>query len=376
MNLSSTFNVAFISSALSPEKEEGYESFDFFAVLLGGIVIHAQKNLIDGRVAVYVPEKIETDRTNQGDLLQKVLKLGRRFDAIVIAPFETSVVKAELLKYVNSISSDPEHDDASDIPLVFIDKNIDPEELGEDVCNRFSIVNVACDNHDGGRKAARLLIKALNAQDIVRNRKRENRPSRFMILRGLEGGEQRANGFREAIASATRAEIITPASDDLNFTRSGARRWMEDQLASIREKKINDFGSLGDTTQWGIFACNDEMALGIHAVISARHDLLRERVGLANDESRVDSETAEDVSELMFLQGIKIVGFDGIGAAREVISPMRGVRDRWFVGTIGAQVERQSASAIDWIKKLRESPALKSDRLKSVLGIREFPSEV
>lgn len=367
------FNIAFISSALSPEKETGWESFDFFAVLLGGIVRRAQD--LPGRVSVYIPRKEGSDETNQADLLERVLEIKDRFEAIIIAPFNTDVVIQKLNEFMQA-RPPPSLGltDGRGTPLIFVDKPVDPEGLDPAVKEVFSLASVSCDNQEGGKHAAQLLIDAFHEDEAQGRSPADKMDRKFMILKGLEGSDDRAKGFGEEIKRRyPNHELkIVDNDGDLNFTRSGARSWMHNQLRRLRCNEVTAFGKLTEASEWGVFACNDEMALGIHSVIAAQHRVLRERVAAANSGSRMHAGIATDVDELIFLQNIKIVGFDGIGAARELISPIDGVDDPWLVGTVQAHVDRQSERAVDWAKRLYKEPKLRGKNNTSVVSTEKF----
>jgi len=367
-------HIAFVSSALSPENAEDRDSFDFFAILLAGVVRQAQR--LDHRVSVYVPQKKGATDSDQGIVLRSALT--KDFDAIIVAPFETGVVVSELESFFEKMRQmHPEACKARQLPIVIIDKIIDATftvKIPEGVF----IKNVICDNKSGGFQAGQILHDYFESRNIpFANRK-------FMVLTGLQGAEDRVRGFGEAISiEYPDIQVVRPTSSDLNFTRVGARRWMNDQFNKLIKETPSEFGFLNSYNAWGIFACNDEMALGIRHVISNYYRQIRERLSLftytSNDRIIDQEKTLLDLRALMFLQDIKIVGFDGIAPAIELIQPVGPRtdtdirRDPWLIGTISAEMGEQTAKAIDWInlffhnnQEAVESPSLISIGIKRI----------
>lgn len=338
--------VAFISSALAPEGESERDSFDFFALLLNGIVTHAQA---DTQVVVFVPTKTGPKASDQPALVRKVLGVGSDFHAIVIAPFQTKSVKEEIQRH---FGTEPVPDSFQCKALVFIDKNVDPAELSANIRDRLIIKNVCCDNEEGGREAANILWDAFEIEGIP------NDERRFMILQGLEGGEDRAKGFEAAIEEHLPGiRIEKPTSNNLNFTRRKARLWMQDQIEARRYDRSAFTSTRAGPVSWGIFACNDEMALGVRSVVAKRYDELRTLLDNSISKLRIDrAEVDRYLEELIFLQRLRIVGFDGIAAALEILEARDPDNGDWLVGTIKAQVEQQSRTAMEWLDLLINNP--------------------
>ncbi|HLL31913.1 MAG TPA: hypothetical protein VK403_13045, partial [Allosphingosinicella sp.] len=238
--------------------------------------------------------------------------------------------------------------------LVFIDKNIDPIELGPQVINSLFVKNVCCDNEAGGQDAAQIILDSFHSQGVSPDHQR------FMVLRGLEGGDARAEGFESTITSLyPDKEIRHPDSKLLNFTRSKARRWMDQELDAWLKGRNNEFGHEVEDVAWGIFACNDEMALGVRFAVADRYRFLRSKLTAKIQAPAVDADVVSSLlAKVLFLQRIRIVGFDGIAAALDLIEKADGNYPEWLIGTIRAQVEQQSKEAINWLRLLQDSPAL------------------
>ena len=352
-----SLRIAFISSALSPEGADDRESFDFFAVLLSGIVRNAQTN--GHRVSVYVPQKHGPKISDQGDLIAEVLKSSFQFDAIVIAPFEIDTVKRELQKHVPAVISRDKGEVYVAKPLIFVDKMIDLADIQSSFSSSFSVQNVTCSQYEGGYKAAGVLVKAL--AKLPGGRKNQ----KILILRGLQGDEQRVAGFNDFMsANASGVHVVEINSPKLNFTRPGARDWMDEELEHLRHGRHSVFGKPNGRTNWGIFATNDEMALGIRSVIAYEYQHIRDELAMSTQSSQEIgyNSTTDILKNLYFLQNIRIVGFDGIAPVVDLIKTRERFRDRrfkedrWLVGTIRAEVEQQTEKAIELIEILVNNP--------------------
>lgn len=340
--------IAFISSALSPEDQTERESFDFFAVLLNGIVSHGQTD--DSQVVVFVPTKTGALGSDQESLVRRVLEIASEFHAIVIAPFKTDTVAYEIKQHFDNL---PISDDFQCKALVFIDKAISPADLGDNIEDKILIKNFSCNNKQGGIEAADILLQQFDAESIPVN------DQYFMVLEGLQGGEDRRKGFVDRIGAIHSGKAVSrPDSDLLNFTRAKARSWMARELDKLFGGKTNEFGQLHENVSWGIFACNDEMALGIRSVISDKYQVYRRLLAEEISQPSVVWEKAREyLIAVTFLQRIRIVGFDGIAAALDLIEAANDDHhENWLIGTIRAQVERQSSEAIKWLKLLDKHP--------------------
>jgi DNA-binding LacI/PurR family transcriptional regulator len=351
-------HIAFVSSALTPDGPNATESFDFFALLLGGIVERADES--DIRVSVYIPRKRSPTTSNQREVLMRVLRDADDFNAIVIAPFAIDEIRGELEKFFIERTTKKGAKQKPPKPIVFIDKVVDFDGPAAPSEADFLLKSIGCNNADGGREAARILC------DLFAERGVEDAHRRLMVLAGLEGSQDRVRGFVErARELAPDMQLVAPTSEHLNFTRRGARRWMLDQMKALKSGDPSDFGILDPSVSWGIFACNDEMALGVRSVVSNRYRQLRAELldahfstGRLRLRTKPSMRRNSDLAD--FLENIKIVGFDGIGPAIDLIDPTaEGIQfhhepDPWLVGTIRAHVEQQSVEAIDWIRLYRE----------------------
>ncbi|MET9796229.1 ABC transporter permease/substrate-binding protein [Nocardiopsis alba] len=165
----------------------------------------------------------QDDASQQADQIQNFISTG--VDAMVLNP-------------VDSDASGPPVRGANnaDIPVIAADRGVE----GADVETL-----VASDNVEGGREAARVMADALGEE------------GRIVVLQGTPGtsaSRERGSGFAEGIAEFPDIEVVSQQPAD--FDRSRGLDVMTNMLQSN-----------GDVD--GVFAENDEMALGAAAALSS-----------------------------------------------------------------------------------------------------------
>ncbi|WP_431887176.1 ABC transporter permease/substrate-binding protein [Nocardiopsis alba] len=165
----------------------------------------------------------QDDASQQADQIQNFISTG--VDAMVLNP-------------VDSDASGPPVRGANnaDIPVIAADRGVE----GADVETL-----VASDNVEGGREAARVMADALGEE------------GRIVVLQGTPGtsaSRERGSGFAEGIAEFPDIEVVSQQPAD--FDRSRGLDVMTNMLQSN-----------GDVD--GVFAENDEMALGAASALSS-----------------------------------------------------------------------------------------------------------
>lgn len=367
MTTKSSQKIAYVSSALSPEDRTDRESFDFFSLLLTGIAqrIHRAEH----EVAIYVPRKINADDSDQKALLEDVLRRATEYACIIVAPFKTGDVGSALVATYERMGKNASSPNLP--PIICIDKALIPTQWQTVIPKDKVPLGVVCDNHRGGELAAQLLFSALKQSYPDMNH------WRILILPGLEGGEQRRDGCASHLKSLGIPEQnITILTDHrLNFTRTNAERWAAEQLKNALDGSPNAFGNMKDDLAWGIFACNDEMALGIRNVVASLYTQERQelaRIATHNDRKMLNLGMLEKQGEKVgFLQSIQIVGFDGIGAVRDLLIPPDGLDpDPWLVGTIDARIDLQTEDAVGILRKLLNGQL--PDKNPHLIPVREI----
>ncbi|AHU90122.1 ABC transporter substrate-binding protein [Trueperella pyogenes] len=170
----------------------------------------------------------------------------------------------------------------ANIPVIAVDRGVTSGKLA---------TFISSDNVAGGRQAAEELAKAIGEKGDV------------LVLQGIPGSSasrDRGQGFDEGIAAFTGIKVA--AKQTANFDRS--------QGLDVTNNLLQ-----ANTNIKGIFAENDEMALGA-----------LEAIGSGSD--------------------IKVFGFDGTGDALTAIAADR------MVGTIAQQPKELGALAVDAAAKI------------------------
>ncbi len=166
----------------------------------------------------------QDDASQQADQVQNFISTG--VDAMVINPVDSDAAGPPVRGANNA-----------DIPVIAADRGVteaDVEAL------------VASDNVEGGRLAAQAMAEALGEE------------GRIVVLQGVPGtsaSRERGSGFEEGIAEYPDIEVV--AQQPADFDRSKGLDVMTNMLQGN-----------GDID--GVFAENDEMALGAAAALSSR----------------------------------------------------------------------------------------------------------
>jgi ABC-type sugar transport system substrate-binding protein len=221
------------------------------------------------------------------------------------------------------------HEERGDVPLVLVDVYFDLSTCDERTRARLPSF-VGGDELAGGKLAAEILMEAMGTEF-------DNGPT-ILVINGASARweQQRAESFRSKVALAWPGRILinTPS---FNYSRPAAYEYV---LNFITENANSE----RIVTLDGIFACNDDMAIGAHAAISR---LMREGYSFVNTP--------------------QIVGYDGIGEIREYIS----AGDPNIAGTVDVRIEEQAKAAILLMHKLIRSGERRTEvRLTKPIGIR------
>ncbi len=173
-------------------------------------------------VTIMAPPR-EIDIDQQVALLEN--QVARKVGALVVAPSGVS----QVIPVLESARS-------SGIPVILVDTDAPwPGKLSF----------VGTDNRLGGRMAGEYLVKRL---------KGSGRVALLAGMPGVETAESRAAGFHEALAAAPGIKLV--AEQPANFDRALAMTVMENILTSNPQLD-------------GVFAANDQMALGALEALSA-----------------------------------------------------------------------------------------------------------
>jgi ribose transport system substrate-binding protein len=167
-------------------------------------------------------------------------RISTRVDGIVLAPQHSQTMVAPVRRAVEQ-----------GIPVVIIDSGLENPEL--------AVKYVATDNRNGGRLAARRLLKALRDEG-----KASPRVVLFRYAVGSESTEQRENGFLDVIRDEIARQIaagekpIVFVSEDkyAGATKDSAMREAMPLLNQHRD-------AVGNPSIDGIFCCNESSAEGM-----------------------------------------------------------------------------------------------------------------
>jgi ABC-type sugar transport system substrate-binding protein len=221
------------------------------------------------------------------------------------------------------------HEERGDVPLVLVDVYFDLSAC-DDRTRAHLPSFVGGDEMAGGKLAAGILIEAVGGSH-------DSDPTILIINGGTAPWEQqRAVSFRSEIARAWPDKILIE-TPPFNYSRPTAYEYV---LNFMRERANSERVVILD----GIFACNDDMAIGAHAAISR---MMREGYSFSSPP--------------------QIVGYDGIGEIREYIS----AGDPYIAGTVDVRIEEQAKATMLLMHKLIRSGQRRSEvRLIKPIGVR------
>ncbi len=216
--------------------------------------------------------------------------------------FTSQDVKAAIINPVDSDAAVPAVGVANraNVPVIAFDRGVNGGKVGS---------TIASDNVAGGRLAAKTLAESLGGKGKV------------AFLEGQAGtsaARERGQGFEEGIKKYPGIEVV--ARQPADFDRAKAMDVTTNMLQSHRD--------LG-----GIFAANDEMALGASKALGAK--------------------SGKDV---------KVVGFDGTPEGIDA------VRNGTLTAVVAQQPELLGKQAVDWaLKAARHQPLPKAVKVPVVL---------
>ncbi len=191
----------------------------FFVTLRDGAVAEAEAKGISLDVS-----DAQNDASTQGNQLANAQAIGAK--AVIVNPVDSDAVSPAVQRLVSA-----------SIPIIAVDRDV----TGEKVASFISSDNVA-----GGRQAAEALAKAMGEKGKV------------LILQGVPGtsaSRDRGRGFAEAIKAHSDIQVV--AQQTANFDRTNGLNVTSNLMQAHP-----------DVT--GIFAENDEMALGAIQALGAK----------------------------------------------------------------------------------------------------------
>lgn len=185
---------------------------------------------LGSKYSVRIQASLDQDANSQVDLLNGFLSRNS-VNALVLGPANDTETVPTVAKY-----------SALQIPVVLIDTELDPKALQQ---NQVQIAAfIGSDNIDGGRKAAKTMSEALKGKS-----------RRVLLIEGSpvhQSALDRSAGFRE-VAEKENVEVVRVNGE-----------WKRDRAQELVASQWSR-GKLD-----GIFASNDDMALGAIAALKAR----------------------------------------------------------------------------------------------------------
>lgn len=245
----------------------------------------------DVRLSIVAPDR-EINVDQQVSIIEDQIRRGIR--ALVVAPSGTAQVLPAL-----------EQAAARKIPVVLVDT---------DVLFKAKVSYIGTDNRRGGALAAKRLAELLGSQGEI------------ALIHGVPGNESqdaRANGFLDALAGMPGLKLV--ARQPANSERSLGLTVMENILTAHPGAK-------------GVFATNDQMALGAMEALDARG--LRGKVAIVGFDATQEAVQATVEGRLAgtVAQNPRAMGQRGVEAALAAIEG-RPVQPRIDTGTEMVTVE-------------------------------------
>ncbi len=216
--------------------------------------------------------------------------------------FTSQNVKAAIINPVDSDAAVPAVGVANraDVPVIAIDRGVNGGKVGS---------TIASDNVAGGRLAAKTLAESLGGKGKVAFL--EGQP-------GTSAARERGQGFEEGIKKYPGIQVV--ARQPADFDRTKGMDVMSNMLQAHRDID-------------GVFAANDEMALGASKALGARSG-----------------------------RSVKVVAFDGTPDG------IKAVRGGTLTATVAQQPELLGKQAVDWaLKASQHKPLPKQIKVPVVL---------
>lgn len=244
----------------------------------------AAKSMSSEKVKILV--QASQDELKQNQIIENFITQG--VDAICVVPINSESIIPAIVK-ANKAS----------IPIVNIDNKINMESAKKQGAK--IAFYIGSDNFEGGQLAAKFIAKKLNSKGTV------------AILEGVTGNDaaiQRKGGFEDAIKKYPNIKIVASQAAD----------WNRQKAKDIFQAIIAAHPNLN-----AVFACNDEMALGVIAAMNSNN---------------------------IPLNSIVVVGFDAIDEA------VKAVKEDKLDATIAQQPKLMGKQSIELLLDLLNGKAV------------------
>lgn len=294
--------VLYISQPLFKDEKE-VDTLDYFCQMLASLVIHiADVDHYD--MVVKIPKSID-GWSQQINFLTECEKIASEYDFVIISPYDRKRISEHIInlqqanKNLKIFTIDKGYTD-SDFPEFELGK-VDPPKY------------IQANWTHGGTLAAEALH-----QYIVHSQPENQCNCQILVVHGNDCHE-REDAFVKKIEDFSSADSPFNAQTNKicgNFLRDQAYletlKWIDGNIINIANKPL-----------YGIFSCNDEMALGVRQAIM-----------------ELEKSIFKDYTP-------QIIGFDGI---KDVTLRIQD-NDKYLYGTINIKVDKQVKELVEIIRK-------------------------
>lgn len=246
----------------------------------------AAKDLESDKLKILV--QASQDELKQNQIIENFIAQG--VDAICFVPINSESIIPAIIKA-----------NKANIPIVNIDNKINMKSAN----NQGAKITfyIGSDNFEGGQSAGQFIAKQINSKGTV------------AILEGVAGNDaaiKRKGGFEDAIKSFANIKIVASQAADWN-----------------RQKANEIFNAIivANPNLDAVFACNDEMALGVIASMNVNK---------------------------IPLDSIVVVGFDAVDEA------VKAVQDGQLNATIAQQPKLMGKQAVELLTKVLKGEAVEN----------------
>jgi ABC-type sugar transport system substrate-binding protein len=289
--LSENKPIVYVSSPLINIDAAQTSSNDYFVQLIT-FIVQKTHHLLSADVVVRLAKSTSSD--DQVTLIKEIFSKKEKYSGVILSPVDVSHAALVLQSLIHTLA------DYKSLPIITIDKQI------TEPVNDIRIPSITSNWKDGGACAARLILRRLK----IRN---DNGAKNILYMPGLQGSEERIAGFTEVLGGDADNRFTLTGVPKADFTRETAKTRFIDYLKTNRN--VVDF----------IFACNDEMALGIRDAI-------------------VEARPSNQV-----VQCTKVIGFDG---TKEFTAAMDAENNDILLATVDVNLESQVDKLVEKIRDL------------------------
>ncbi len=304
--------ILFVSSATTSADIEG--THNYFASMIAELAFEIQRTVSDYDLVIKVPKGTLNDvLSQQVGFIENAVKNATRYKCIICAPVDRDKIYDNLKAWIRQ---------CPDNRLLFIDQGFSTDDYeyfhDEDVPRP---PYVQADWYQGGKIAGKSMLQLMHS--------RGNFTPHILIVMGLVGSEQRVKGFEKAMLSnATKPDSPLRPTFDKNIQGHYSRKSAMDAFEEHLKMYIKDRRAIS-----GVFATNDEMALGVRDVLIKYRQSYLDAV--THDENRAPQLPA-------------VIGFDGIRELTFYID----IHDEFIYDTVDVGLKAQVTQLSEIVKRV------------------------